>query len=57
MYVASSAHAFLTEGKQKRMIKGAFAQYLAPDMVDALIADPEKLQLGGEKESYDDYVL
>ena len=49
MYVASSAHAFLTEGKQKRMIKGAFAQYLAPDMVDALIADPEKLQLGGEK--------
>ena len=31
------------------MIKGAFAQYLAPDMVDALIADPEKLQLGGEK--------
>ena len=51
MYVASSAHAFLTEGKQKRMIKGAFAQYLAPDMVDALIADPEKLQLGGEKGS------
>ena len=42
-------HAFLTEGKQKRMIKGAFAQYLAPDMVDALIVDPEKLQLGGEK--------
>ncbi len=49
MYGASSVHAFMTEGKQKRMIKGAFAQYLAPDMVDALIADPEKLQLGGEK--------
>ena len=29
--------------------QGAFAQYLAPDMVDALIADPEKLKLGGEK--------
>ena len=42
MYGASSVHAFMTEGKQKRMIKGAFAQYLAPDMVDALIADPEK---------------
>ena len=30
-------------------LKGAFAQYLAPDMVDALIADPDKLTLGGEK--------
>ena len=48
-FVASGAHAYLTEGKQKRQIKGAFAQYLAPDMVDALIADPEKLTLGGEK--------
>ena len=48
-YVASGAQAYLTEGRQKRQIKGAFAQYLAPDMVDALIADPEKLTLGGEK--------
>ncbi len=48
-FVASGAHAYLTEGKQKRQIKGAFAQYLAPDMVDALIADPDKLTLGGEK--------
>ena len=48
-FVASGAHAYLTEGKQKRQIKGAFAQYLSPDMVDALIADPEKLTLGGEK--------
>ena len=29
------------------MIKGAFAQYLSPDMVDSLILDPEKLKLGG----------
>ena len=48
-FVASGAHAYLTEGKQKRQIKGAFAQYLAPDMVEALIADPDKLTLGGEK--------
>ena len=48
-YVASGAQAYLTEGRQKRQIKGAFAQYLSPDMVDALIADPEKLTLGGEK--------
>ena len=48
-FVSSGAHAYLTEGKQKRQIKGAFAQYLAPEMVDALIADPDKLTLGGEK--------
>ena len=49
VYVASGAHAFLTEGRQKRMLKGAFSQYLAPDMVEALIADPDKLSLGGTK--------
>ena len=31
------------------MIKGAFAQYLSPDMVDSLIEEPDKLKLGGEK--------
>jgi len=48
-YIASGGHAYLTEGKQKKMIKGAFAQYLSPDMVDNLIEEPDKLKLGGEK--------
>ena len=48
-YVAAGGHAYLTEGRQKRMIKGAFSQYLSPDMVDSLILDPEKLKLGGER--------
>ena len=48
-YIASGGHAYLTEGKQKKMIKGAFAQYLSPDMVDSLIEEPDKLKLGGEK--------
>ncbi len=48
-YVASGGHAYLTEGRQKKMIKGAFAQYLSPDMVDNLIEEPDKLKLGGEK--------
>ncbi len=48
-YVAAGGHAYLTEGRQKRMIKGAFAQYLSPAMVDSLILDPEKLKLGGER--------
>ncbi len=48
-YVSAGGHAYLTEGKQKKMIKGAFAQYLSPDMVDSLIEEPDKLKLGGEK--------
>jgi len=48
-YIASGGHAYLTEGRQKKMIKGAFAQYLSPAMVDSLIAEPDKLKLGGEK--------
>ena len=48
-YIAGGGQAYLTEGKQKRMIKGAFAQYLSPSMVDSLILDPEKLKLGGER--------
>ena len=48
-YISSGGHAYLTEGKQKKMIKGAFAQYLSPDMVDSLIEEPDKLKLGGEK--------
>ena len=48
-YISSGGHAYLTEGRQKKMIKGAFAQYLSPDMVDSLIEEPDKLKLGGEK--------
>ena len=48
-YVASGAHAYLTEGRQKQMLKKAFSQYLSPDMVNTLIAEPDRLQLGGEK--------
>ena len=31
------------------MLKKAFSQYLSPDMVNTLIAEPDRLQLGGEK--------
>ena len=48
-YVVSGAHAYLTEGRQKQMLKKAFSQYLSPDMVNTLIAEPDRLQLGGEK--------
>ncbi|MDD8018683.1 MAG: CHASE2 domain-containing protein, partial [Bacteroidota bacterium] len=48
-YVGSAVYQYLTERKQKTMIKGMFSQYLNPSVVNELIAHPEKLQLGGEK--------
>jgi adenylate cyclase len=40
---------YATEGKQKRFIKGAFRQYLSPEVIERLIAHPELLKLGGER--------
>lgn len=40
---------YATEGKQKRYIKSAFRQYLSPDVIEQLIAHPERLKLGGER--------
>ncbi|MBF0415002.1 MAG: CHASE2 domain-containing protein [Magnetococcales bacterium] len=40
---------YLQEMSQKKMIKGAFGQYLSPHVVDILVKDPSKLSLGGEE--------
>jgi adenylate cyclase len=40
---------YSTEGRQRRFIKGAFQQYLSPQVIEQLIARPERLKLGGER--------
>ena len=40
---------YATEGKQKRFIKSAFRQYLSGDVIEQMLANPDRLQLGGEK--------
>ena len=40
---------YATEGRQKAFIKSAFKHYLGPDVIEQIIADPSKLQLGGEE--------
>jgi adenylate cyclase len=47
--VGSSLVNYLTEGRQKRYLKGAFKQYLSPAVIEQLIAHPERLRLGGER--------
>jgi adenylate cyclase len=48
-FVGTGGYQFISEQKEKRMIKGMFQHYLAKDLVDELIANPDKLKLGGDK--------
>jgi len=48
-YFGSTAYYFIAERKQKTMIKGMFTQYVSGTFVEELVADPDRLKLGGEK--------
>ncbi len=48
-YVASTAYHYVTERKQRLMIKSMFSTYVNPTVVEELIQHPEKLKLGGER--------
>ncbi len=47
--LGSTSYISVVEGKEKRVIRGAFSKYLSPFVVDQLVADPSRLRLGGEK--------
>jgi adenylate cyclase len=38
-----------TEGRQRRFLRQAFRHYLSPAVVDRLVQEPGRLQLGGER--------
>ncbi|TDJ70595.1 MAG: CHASE2 domain-containing protein [Proteobacteria bacterium] len=44
-----TAHLWRQEWIQKRFIRDAFSKYLAPAVIEQLVADPARLALGGEK--------
>ena len=48
-YTGSMAYNYFTEEREKRKISRAFNQYVQPQVVDEILAHPEKLKLGGEK--------
>jgi len=48
-YIGSTAYNYVTERKQKAIIKNMFSRYVNPTIVDELVANPEKLRLGGER--------
>lgn len=47
--LGSTSYISIIEGRDKRVIRGAFSKYLSPVVVDELVADPSRLKLGGEK--------
>ncbi|MCP4294031.1 MAG: adenylate/guanylate cyclase domain-containing protein, partial [Proteobacteria bacterium] len=44
-----NVYLFIQENEQPNFIKGAFVHYLSPDVIEALVEDPDKLSLGGER--------
>ena len=40
---------YAREEAQKKQVRGAFAHYLSPDMVEQLAENPDKLKLGGDQ--------
>lgn len=45
----AEVHVSRQERQQRQFVRQAFAQYISPDLVDQLVADPSKLALHGEK--------
>ncbi len=48
IFIASVVMKYVLEERSKKFIRGAFSKYLAPTVVDQMLKDPAKLQLGGE---------
>jgi adenylate cyclase len=49
MYVAMGGVAFLAERRRRGELRRAFSLYVSPEVVDHVMAHPERLALGGER--------
>ena len=49
VYAGLGGHAYFSEQRQRRETRRAFSMYLAPEVVDEIMAHPERLKLGGER--------
>jgi adenylate cyclase len=47
-YGGASGASYLAEGRERRFLRAAFSRYLAPEVVEQLVASPGRLALGGE---------
>lgn len=49
IFVFTLAVKYVIEERNKKFVRGAFAKYVAPAVVDSILKDPAKLTVGGEK--------
>ncbi|HUB09197.1 MAG TPA: adenylate/guanylate cyclase domain-containing protein, partial [Myxococcales bacterium] len=49
LFPVAIVYRYLTEEREKRFIREAFRYYLTASVMDAVLADPSRLKLGGEK--------
>ena len=47
--IATAVLQYQLEGRQHRFIRKAFRHYMAPEVIEAIVKDPSKLRLGGER--------
>jgi adenylate cyclase len=49
-YIMSTTYYYITERKERLLIKSMFSTYVNPTVVEELVAHPERLVLGGRRE-------
>ena len=49
VFATAEGISYMQSEAERRQIRGAFKQYLAPELVDELARHPERLRLGGEQ--------
>jgi class 3 adenylate cyclase len=49
VFATAEGVAYMQSEAERRQVRGAFKQYLAPELVDELAKHPERLRLGGEQ--------
>jgi adenylate cyclase len=48
-FAAAATVEYLTEGRQRRQLRAVFDKYMAAEVVDEIMRNPEAIRLGGEK--------
>ncbi|MBM3296985.1 MAG: adenylate/guanylate cyclase domain-containing protein, partial [Candidatus Aminicenantes bacterium] len=48
-FIGAALLNYRTEGRQRRFIKTVFRHYLSPQVIEGILADPQRLRLGGER--------
>ena len=49
IYLGITVYHYTMEEREKRYIRSAFSQYMSPAVISDLMANPDKLKLGGER--------